>query len=202
MCDNALITSFHSFKRQTVRTEDGRLVVIFFLNSLKKKHITYKVGYSFGLHDNSFQAEFYTQDDRRFENDTPLFLIDRFKALDTNMKGYRFYKHCGYCKRYTYSSNRITPINYSDPRIQELHIASESIGMVSVLGPENYRIIRMDNNLKEGLTQVSCWKADHMLGCSVEYPASWDADSLSLPLIPFVSKEETMDRILTLLTFS
>jgi len=204
ICDTQLVTSFHSEKSQKIRMEDNRLVVIFHLTSLKKKHIDYKVGYSFGLSDDSFQTEFYTKDDKRFENDTPLFLMERFRELDKNLKGYRFYKSCYSCRRYKYSSSRFD-LDLRLNRIKNLEIITESICLVNPGSSGQRKIFRMDNvfdtNCNDGHTWLSCWDATHETDGLIDYSVPTAALSIQLPIIPFISKEETTERIKTLLTF-
>lgn len=197
--DAPLATFFHSARRQQIKMEEDRLVVIFCLDSLKKKHIDYKVGYSFGLKDDSFRTEFYTKDDKRFENDTPRFLMDRFKTLNNNLKGYRFYRECVICRRYNYTSSRFD-INLKGATVQNLYIKQESVSL-DYEYKGDLKIFRLDNNLETQHSDLSCWNTTNPLDRGLENSIPHEAMFMHLPLIPFVSKEETTERLKNLLTF-
>ena len=82
LCENVLITYLHSDRRQSIRFEDNRLVVIFPLDAIKgkKNQALYKVGYSFSLTDDTFCIEFYDKNNFRIDNEIPNFLPNRFRV--------------------------------------------------------------------------------------------------------------------------
>ena len=152
-CNKTLSFCFHSQKRQTIRYEENRLIVLFRLSGLKKHQIDYKVGYSFGLSDNSWRVEFYTQDEKRFENDSPQFLRDRFRELDRNLKNtYRFYKHCKTCGRYNYMSD-VFSLDLRKPSIGNLSVGNEYYGLAQPVD-DCFRIFKVHLNHTHNTTSI------------------------------------------------
>jgi len=202
ICSNKLVTAFHSQKRQVIKFEDGRLVVVFRLDGLKKHQIDYKVGYSFCLTDNTWYAEFYNQDDKRFEVDSPGFLRERFKELDKNLGGYKFYRHCGWCRRYNYSTNTFN-LNFKTGGIDKLCMCMEYIGMSAPID-KGFKIYRMLNDYMSNKTTLLFGKQSDEE--AAKYDASVGPKFLDLletnSIIKFSSPQETADRIDKLIVFS
>ena len=205
LCDADLVTSFHSNKKQSVKWEDNRMLVIFRLDALKKKQIDYKVGYSFGLKDNSWYVEFYTKDDKKFENDSPDFLRARFKELDKNLGTYRFYRHCAKCVCYNYMSNTFI-LDYKGTT-GDLTINLEYIGMHRQL-EDRYRLFKLSNDyilskstIVFGKTETLMVARDDFGMHTMKTQGDW-LDEIQTSLIKFTTKEETMDRIQKLIVFS
>lgn len=200
-CNNTLSFSFHSQKRQTIRYEENRLIVLFRLNGLKKHQIDYKVGYSFGLLDNSWRVEFYTQDEKRFENDSPKFLRDRFRELDTNLKStYRFYKHCKTCCRYNYMSN-VFSLDLRKPRITDLSIGNEYYGLAQPLDYA-YRIIKVHLNHLQNTTSLLISKEENDVWARDDSTFSM-ARHIQLPrAMNIESLDSLMEKMRTILVFS
>ena len=201
ICNTGLSFYFHSNKQQKNRYEEDRMLILFDLNGLKKKHIDYKVGYSFGLNDSSFCIEFYTKDEKRFEGDSPLFLIDRFKELDKNLKGYRLHKKCSFCRCYWYFSD-ILNLSYKYARVNDIQVEKEYFGMTQTTPDNKIKVFRLLNHNHTQESFLSCFYAQSDRDAMAEYSSPNDATHMALPLIQFVSKEETMERIKKLLVFS
>jgi len=218
-CNEPLITSFHSHqKRQSFRYEDDRLVVIFPLNSIKKHHLDYDVGYSFSLTNNTWCAEFY-KNNVRFEKDTPEFLRARFKELDKNLGFHRFYKSCTdlNCRSYNYSSNDfVLNLKTGDiiTRNNELIIASEYIGMVERVDmPGNadlktYKVYKLLNDyalsrskLLYGHYPMSEVSMPEWGMTAVRGPYS-NLEYLDTALIKISNKEDLTERLNKLIIFS
>src|SRR5579864_8427822 len=204
ICDSSLVTGFHSNRKQLVKCEDNRATFIFDLNSLdiiKKPH---KVAYSFGLLDSSFQVEFYTKDDIHYHNHSPDFLRSRFLDLHKNLEkvsDFKFFRGCTSCRQYAYSSN-FFHINLKLGSYDPLQIWSESVGFAHSLGEEGFRIIQLVNMLKENRSILCLWKnTGGYAHLDAGYLCS-GGTTLNLPLIPFVSKEETFARLNKLIIFT
>jgi hypothetical protein len=205
VCQNLLVTSFHSQKRQKNRYEDDRFLVIFPLNALKKGQINYKVGYSFGLDDNSFHVEFYNQDEVRFQNDSPTFLMARFKELDKNLQSYKIYKHCTNCNRYNYSTEDFN-IDYKTCSIGEISIHTEHVVMAQPT-EDGYKVYKMLNYYKTKETWLNYGKVslkdivprhlETLRLSDMEVP-----NMLQTGIIPFTTHDETMQRVGKLIIFS
>ena len=220
LCDGPLTTYLHSKKRQSIRYENGRMVVIFLLKSTKGKGLDYKVGYSFGLEDNSFCAEFYDKSLFRYEKEIPLFLVNRFKELNHNLKDLRFYRVCNSCQRYDYISFPFR-INLKNNILESWLIRSESFVFIQNYGgalDDRYRVYRVNNwhspdndyNQANGDKKwialdeswITYWITENAASARIDGPIPNLATALQLPLIPFISKEETFSRIKKLITFS
>ena len=158
LCENVLITYLHSDRRQSIRFEDNRLVVIFPLDAIKgkKNQALYKVGYSFSLTDNTFCIEFYDKNNFRIDNEIPNFLSNRFKGLNTNLGFLKFYKECGGCHRYFYSSNNfVLDLQLNCVEISPLY---EYFGFAENYGgarDDRYRIYRLVNWLQSKTSYLS-----------------------------------------------
>lgn len=200
-CDKTLKLSFHSQKRQTIRYEENRLIVLFRLNALKKHQIDYKVGYSFGLLDNSWRAEFYTQDEKRFENDSPNFLRARFRELDSNLKStYRFYKHCNTCSRYNYSSN-VFGLSMRSIGIGSLSVENEYYGLSQPID-DQYRIIKVHISHSRNTTSLLVSKEESDVWARDDSTFSM-ARHIQLPRAINVESIDLMEeKLKTILVFS
>ncbi len=209
ICKDVLVTSFHSQKKQSIRYEDDRFIVVFRMDSLKKKGIDYKVGYSFSLEDHSWYVEFYTNYDVRFENDSPNFLRERFKELDKNLGEYKFYRHCTGCCCYNYSSNDFY-LDYDLGTISDLMVNVEYIGMLQPI-ETGFKVYKLLNDYGGNKSTLMFGKhhsenAARSEGVVLSKRASalnfYNLDVIQTSLIKFSSQEETMERIKKLLIFS
>ena len=209
ICNKILTISFHSKRKQKFRYEDGRFMVLFELNSITRGKKTYKVGYSIGLDDNSFYADFFTMDEVKFQNDTQLYLINRFKELNKNLKTYKFYKSCTNCERYTYSSNEFI-IDYKNCTIGDLTIDTESFSMIKPL-TSSFKIYKMVNFLNSKQTWLSYGEIS--LDEAIRLEGTKDISKFRLSnvdvkqfikinIINFTTHDETMKKISNLLVFS
>jgi len=188
------------------------MVVLFRLDALGKHQIDYKVGYSFGLDDNSWQVEFYNQDNIRFEKDSPNFLMKRFKELDKNLGDYKFYKHCGKpgCCRYNYSST-IFRLDYKHGKLGSLSnspvmtVGMEYIGMSSPT-EDGYKVYKLLNDYKSSRSTLIFGKHPSELITRSDWgmhnPPIDTLGIIQTSLIKFSSKEETMERVSKLIVFS
>lgn len=203
VCKSPLATSFHSQKKQKVRYEDDRYLVLFDLKPIKKQQLSYKVGYSLGLDDNSVYIDFYTKDEVRLDT-SPFHLMERFRELDFNLKDYKIYKHCTACRRYNYSTEYLK-LNYKNCSMGDITVNSEYIIMVHPSGGDGYKVYKMLNyyNAKETWLNYGKVKTDDII-----ISPNPDAAMMELPnmlrtcIIPFTSHDETMNRLGKLITFS
>jgi hypothetical protein len=218
LCDSLLTTYLHSKKRQSIKYENNRVTVIFPLIPLKKNgkgtdyksNFLFKVGYSFGLEDNSFCVEFYDKNLFRYEKETPRFLIDRFKELNQNLKDLRFYRVCNGCQRYNYISFSFK-IDLKNNTLKPWRLRSEYFGFIQNYGgalDDKYRVYRMTNwyslgSDTENESWINYWITKRPFDAQFDIPMPIpEVTFLHLPLIPFVSREETLNRIKKLILFS
>lgn len=201
ICKTQLVTSFHSIKKQVVRYEDDRLLVLFRLDALGKKQIDYKVGYSFGLDDHSWYVEFYTRDSVRFEKDSPDFLRERFKELNKNLGSYIFHRHCAKCYCYNYSTKSFD-LSFKTGKIPEIEICLEYFGLGQHIN-DGYKIYKLLNDYEGNKSTLIYLRTNDPFWARSDCGATpSNMNMIQLSLIKFASKEETILRINKLLVFS
>lgn len=196
---NSLSLSFHSFKRQGYSIIDGRYLVKFDLRGIHKGQKPYKIGYSLSLDDNSFFIDFYTNTDICIENEAPIFLLNRFKQLDKNLKEYKIYKHCLICRRYNYSSN-VFNFNYKLMNIGDLSINTEYFGLSSQIN-DGYKIFKLLNyyNSNESYLQYGITKD---INQAMDTTHSSLMKFLKLPLLKCPDAESYIKKITSLIILS
>lgn len=207
ICNDPLTVAFHSERRQKIRYEDERMLILFPLEKIKKHHQNYKVGYSLGLDDNSLGVEFYTMDEERYCNNSPMFLITRFKELDQNLGVYKIYKHCHSCNGYTYASDYIT-LNYKKCSFGELTIHTEFF-IVTKPASNGIKVFKILNYYasKETFLNYGIVTVKHQYSPFSTRPIK-GTDELDLDnnihtsLIPFTSHDEVANRLDKLILFS
>jgi len=201
ICDSKLHFIFHSKKWQSMRYEDDRLLVIFRMDSIKKHQQDYKVGYSFGMKDNSWYVEFFSKDQKRFEEESPEHLRNRFKELDKNLKYYRFYKYCTSCCRYNYSSNTFM-LNQKTGHIDNLCLGNEYFGLSLPLEDGRYRICKLNNDYILNMSSISFSKEKSNVWARADSSTN-EMSFIQIPsLIKFTTHDETIARINKLMVFS
>lgn len=203
LCQGILSTYLHSTKKQGIKIEDGRLVIKFPMYE-ENKRAKYNVGYSFDLFKNSFYIDFYDNLDTRSEKEIPLFLMDKFRKFDTNLGYYSFYRRCGTCERYYYTSTDFK-LNFKEATLSaEPDVSTEYFGFIQPLKGSNeksYRIFRLLNFCPQDKCSLTYWLSDGPDGIHPNTMAPNHAEHIYLPLIHFVSLEETLNRLKKLLVF-
>lgn len=203
ICDTQLITEFHSSRKQTVKLEEHRFVVFFALDGSKAGQKPYTMSYSFDLTNLSFQVEFYTKDrSTRFETAHD-FLLNRFRELHKNLKQFQFVRKCSFCRKYRYSTDKFQ-LDLKTATHPNLGVWSEDFGLVHLLGGKHeHRIFKLRNVYGEGSSTLIFCKGQPY-DAEVEYnlPKWQPATELKLPIIPFISKEETTQRLNNLIIFT
>ncbi len=202
ICDTQLITEFHSSRKQVIKIEEHRFVVFFALDGLKAGQKPYAMSYSFDLSDLSFQVEFYTKDrSSRFETAHD-FLVNRFRELHKNLKQFQFVRKCSFCRKYRYSTDKFQ-LDLKTATFPDLTVWSEEFGLVHLLDKNEHRIFKLRNIHGEGSsTLIFCKGSPHDAEVEYTMPKWLPTTELKLPLIPFVSKEETTQRLNNLLIFT
>lgn len=202
ICDTQLITEFHSSRKQTVKIEEHRFVVFFALDGSKAGQKSYAMSYSFDLSDLNFQVEFYTKDrSTRFETAHD-FLLNRFRELHKNLKQFQFIRKCSFCKKYKYSTDKFQ-LDLKTAAFPDLTVWSEEFGLIHLLEHNDCRIFKLHNIYGEGSsTLIICKGNPHNADVEYNLPKWYNFTELRLPLIPFVSKEETTQRLNNLLIFT
>ena len=200
LCDSDLATGFHSRRRQIIKFEDDKITATFTMDPINRFKKTYQVVYSFNKLDNSFCVDFINQDGNCYEKEVPLFLLDMFRNFNSNLKRYRFFRECTFCMKYEYYSNHFfLPTN--DSVYPLLSVNEEHLILSKAVG-NNHRFFKLVNNLEDNKSQLLVIK-DHIKNITMHDWSSWAmADHMKLPLIPFVSKNKTLERLDNLLIFS
>lgn len=198
LCNVPLSTYFHSKKHQIMKYEDGRIVFIFRMDGIKRGQSNFKVGYSFGLQDNSCFIEFYNKENVKM-NDSPLHLLKKFKQLDKDIKEYNFYKICESCCNYNYYSNTFT-FSFNG-LIDNIIVANEYFGLVLPFG-NKFKISKLTNNLLTNKSSFTYSKEDNSYLARPNIGYSF-LEVINIDnIIKFTSIEETIDRISKLIIFS
>ena len=116
---------FHSKKKQKHSIVNDRLLIQMDLKSLKKGQKDYKAGFSIDYDTNNFCIELFDKTGSQwYENESPLFLLNRFKELDKNMGNYKIIRHCRSCQKYCYDSN-FFDLDYKTANLGKLSIRGE-----------------------------------------------------------------------------
>lgn len=202
-CSEKLITHFHSTRRQSIKYYDNRTVVIFDMNGLNKTQVDYKVGYSFGLEDDSFQIEFFTDDGTIYFNAVSSDMMKKFMEFHRNLgMQYSFYRTCTFCKKYSYNSNRFG-LNFKSQKTEEVSLAHESFAFALPAAEGASKVIILSNKylFESPISEVHFWRGLPE-DANYDRPYPPGHQMLILPFIPFVSVQETAHRINSLLIFS
>jgi hypothetical protein len=196
-CDFPLNLSFHSKKWQNIKYEDDRLVIMFRMDGLKRNQKDFKVTYSFGLNDNSWFINFFSKEEKLIE-EAPNYLRERFREMNKNLSLYRFYKSCANCNKFNYSSNYFD-LNFKTANLGKLEIVWEDFRFFKPNPNGGYKGYQLINkpNLNE---TVICYGACSTNDFPPNYPMGFQ--DITIPLIKFTSKDETLERIQKLIVFS
>ena len=174
------------------------------LESIRKRQKSYKASYCFGLTDQSLCIEFYDMNEAdRFYKTVPEFLRARFLNLHKNLKTFKFFRECSYCKCYKYESN-VFNIDLRHASFGPLEIATETVGLSYPLA-DGHRIYFLHNTYgNTNKSFLTFYKGDFASEAEIRLRSySYNkVNKLNLPLIPFTSKEETIKRLNNLLIFT
>ena len=204
ICDSALVTQFISNRKQKIKLVDDRFMVIFVMKALSANQHDYEIGYSFDLDKNHFMVEFFSEWDHHKQ--VPMHLIEKFKEFHKNLGPCKFYRRCTFCNRYTKCS---TPFSL-DFRKQEmdtgfwdsLSMAYESFGL-SLPTEGGFKIMHLSNfYMAEEQSQLIWFRSDSESEARLDWSMPNKRSERQLPLVPFVSKEETARRLNNLITFA
>lgn len=204
ICNTALITQFISSRKQKIKLENDRLVVVFVMKSMSVNQPDYEVGYAFNTKDNTFHIEFYSEWDHY--KHVPMHMIDKFKEFHKNLGPGRFYRKCVFCSRYAKSTVPFT-LDFKTQKIdtglwETMICGTESFGL-AIPAEKGFKIMMLNNYyFGEERSQLIWFRADSENAAHVDWTAPVGSSAKKLPLIPFVSKEETTKRINNLLTFA
>lgn len=204
MCDAGLITKFDAGRKSKHRLENDRLISVLVMRGMRSCEPDYEVGYSFGLNDNSLAIEFYNEWDMR--NHASTYMCDLFKKFHSNMKGIRwhFTRTCGFCFKYEISTKPIE-IDLKTATFTPLEVEDETFVWAFPTEDGQHRYILLDNHRNdantENISELCWWRSD------ADYRVEWPVPpnysiKRDLPLIPFISEEETGRRVSNLLIFS
>jgi hypothetical protein len=195
-----LTTDFFSKRRQSVSYEEDDIKVVLDLRSIDRMGTDYKVGYFFSLADNSFRVEFYTKHKApQFDESVPLYLINNFNEFAKNVKVIKFSRKCTSCHRFsTGTSSSI--LDYKNGKISDIDILCECYGFITQTKTD-YKVVVLCNLFDKQKSKIYYWRQDTP-SISYEYAYPEGCSELELPLIPFVSEEETRNRLNGLLLFA
>lgn len=208
-CGYPMVTRL-GLRQQSSRLEDGRLIILFTLDKLDRKcgrsreKEKYKVGYSFGLEDNSWHVEFYSKDGLKFVNEAPTFLMERFKELDKNLPDHTFFRICQNCHSHFYQSNTFV-LDRHNARIlcpeDSIVVKKEYLGIATPIEDQWFKILKIRNDYDGGTCHLSYGRTEHhyTAHARVEHSALHRVD---LPLLDLSNKQKVEERLHKLLVFS
>jgi hypothetical protein len=203
-CNSELNTSFHSRKQQKHKTINNRLLIQMDLKTLKKGQKHYKVGYSIDYDTNDFCIEFFDREGTQWFNETPLFLLKRFKSLDKNHGKYFIIKYCGICNKYWYSSNSFD-LDYKNANLGSLSIQDEH-GVFFNHHNDGYRIYILHTfyDKKEStIYSLRTTKKHYEDMCAKNAVPTFGNNLITTHMIPFKkSSDIIIERLNKLITFS
>lgn len=174
--------------------------VMFSLHRLHKHQKRYGVAYLFNMKDHSFSIEFYSADGTvRFES-IPDFLRLRFLEFHKNLRDFKFFRGCTFCLQYAYTT-KFFKMDLKRATCEPLEVWAEEVGLVHPMA-DSHRIYRMYNMYDDKKSTILVWKGDPSEAALNSGYTSAAVSRMDLPLIPFVSKEETLNRLNNLIIFT
>lgn len=204
MCDTALTTQFISNRKQKIKMIDGRFVAIFVMKGMRVNQPDYEIGYSFDLDSNHFMVEFYSEWDHHSQ--VPMHLIEKFKDFHKNLGSCKFYRRCTFCNRYCKCSTPFT-LDFKTQSLDtglwdSLGITYESFAL-SIPSENGFKIMHLSNfYMIEEQSQLIWFRSESESDARLDWALPVKRSERKLPLVPFVSKEETARRLNNLITFA
>ena len=199
---------FHSDRTQHYTCNDDEFIVKMVLKNITGKnprtgntgHI-YKAGYHFNLHQPQFSVEFYDAYDTHFADKNSLVVQKSFLELHGNLqiRKYSFYKICK-CLQYEYHSQPFS-LDLKKCTYPDLQIVSEIFYLEQPIDV-GYRVFKLKNILSENVSFLNIRKVSHIKDAVWTLPTDVASGKIySLPIIDFVSKQQTTQRINDLLIY-
>lgn len=193
-CNSKLVLTFRA-RKQSVKVEDDWVKFRYDLKPLKRGQHLFKVEYCFNMKNNDFYIEFYNSVCEVLET-VSLSIIKRFIEFHKHGADLFFGKECRYCKSYFYNSNNLTLV-YKEFKVGNLEIYCEDIWFISnnmnkQIGLHNFYL---SNKSEVHIINISDPKGD------LSFP-DLSSSKIEIPLVPFISKEETLKRLENLILFS
>lgn len=206
ICGNPKLSVYFSSKKKQehIFEQDSYIVKIPLYGINHRRH--YDVGYTFSLKDDSFWIDFYTKDNVKMGESFPKFLLNKFKELDSNLKFHIFYKVCNKCFRYNYSCSSVT-LNLENGKVcGSFDVVNEYLGL-SQKNNDTYKVFRVINSFTRNETFIEYARAPNLESLQTlddNYMPTEDPpfSTMNLPLLPFRSEEETVNRLNKLIIFS
>lgn len=199
-CNEKLIIGF-SDKKPSIKYKDNRFHIMFDMKGITRSQKNYKVGYSLSLEDNSFYVELFRNDGVIFNEMVPVSILNTFKGFHNNTSiNYFFDKKCKQCNKYSLITDYCV-FDFGTQLINDIKIEYEEFIFVTPINDE-YKIIVMCNYYDTAISTLYYWrdpKSDHIKNY---YTFPNKRSMVKLPLIPFISAKETLDRLNGLLMYA
>lgn len=204
MCGTGLVTKFDAGRKSKSKLENDRFIAVLVMRGMRSCEPDYEVGYSFGMNDNSLAIEFYNEWDMR--NHASTYMCKLFKQFHNNMKGIRwtFTRTCTFCNKYEISTKPIE-MDLKKATITSLEVRDETFVWAFPAEEGQHKYVLLENHRNdcdtEFISELCWWRSDSDYRVEHPVPHSYSIKK-DLPLIPFISKEETGKRVNNLLIFS
>lgn len=201
LCNFSLKTLLHSDRRQSSETDIDSVSFVFtVLPAAIQKLPRYKVKYIFNLYEPKFRVEFFNEANKYIDA-VSLSRIQSFVYLHNNLKAFRFLRVCSRCARYEYVSHKFDlALGQVVPAITPDY---EVYCLQHTIDDEYTRAYQLINSIETKRTLLGFWKEDGISeSCNYARERNPNGTYIDLSLIPFVSKEETVERLNNLLIFT
>lgn len=189
VCGSNLSLHFHSLRKQKIRYENDRVIAIFEIDSFQytsEKRTEYQAIYSLSLFDNTFYIDFKLPHDKYIDS-IPISIINKFKKFNNNLRDYKFIKKCNGLCGYGYCSDNIN-LNLKT-QLFNVNLNTEDFDLTHTKDNKTTRL-KLINNYSVNVSAIYYGEKQFN-----------NIDVLITKLIPFVSVEETTNRLEKLLIF-
>lgn len=208
-CLNSLNFFFISKAHDKIRTIDDGIQVELEINSFpsSKNKKRFRTHYNLDYTTNEFSVDFIESGDTptnvKYLQHIPKSRLDDCKSFTKN-KMVVFYKSCGVCQRYNYSSGSID-FNYKTSKMEPFYVKREFINLSKKHGLD-LRKYELTNDYADKKSTLLYNRFTNSTDLKSAMAASMsgkkDMKILEMPLIKMTEPTELMERLDTLIVFS
>ena len=205
ICQSQLVITFHSQKRQAIKYEGTKLVIVFYMDAITKNTNSYQVGYYIDTITNDFYIDFFARrNNEKLDLSVPVSVLNRFKDMNENLSSYCIYKNCKNCRNYHYSSDYFL-INLKTCNIGDLSISKEYFGLIQLIGMDDgykaYKLVNYYNNNTSLLVYGKINSEQYSQYYKEGIAAIDMQNSIKTGIINFSNTKDIVDRLNKLLIF-
>lgn len=208
-CFNALNFFLISKSHQKIRSIDNGIQIELEINSFPsaKNKKRFRTHYNLNYETNEFSVDFveseHIRNDVKYLEQVPVSRLEDCKSFTKN-KMVLFYKSCGVCQRYNYSSSSID-FNYKTSKMEPFIVRKEHINLSQKSGLD-LRKYELTNDYIDKKSTLLYDRFTNSLDLKAAMNAALsgkkDMKMLEMPLIKMTEPQELMERLDTLIVFS